>query len=68
MTPQKAIDFVHCCMHVSNKNVFEVRELAMQALEKQIPKKPNCKKYTDDTRCPVCNAFCSDSVFINIRN
>lgn len=36
---------------------FEWLEEAKGALEKQIPKKPICRKYTDDTRCPVCNTF-----------
>lgn len=30
-------------------------EIAINAIDKQIPKKPNCKIYTSDTRCPICN-------------
>ncbi len=29
--------------------------IAIAAINKQIPKKPNCKIYTSDTRCPICN-------------
>ena len=32
-------------------------DIAISAIERQIPKKPICKKYTDDTRCPTCNTF-----------
>ena len=30
-------------------------KIAINAIDKQIPKKPNCKIYTSDTRCPICN-------------
>lgn len=38
-------------------NFSETEKFVIEALEKQIPKKPICKKYTTDTKCPVCNTF-----------
>lgn len=40
-----------------NEQAIEINDLVILALEKQIPKKPNCKKYTNDIKCPVCNTF-----------
>ncbi len=57
MTPQEAIQEVCCNMHTHNNEVLQARDMAISALEKQIPKKPKVCDYGNETvnfGCPIC--------------
>ncbi len=58
MTPQKAIRLVHCCMHIGNNDILQAREMAILAIEKQIPKQtvPTSDSVFEFGNCPNCNA------------
>ena len=74
MTPQEAIDFIECEVQIdvrfcSDKKVdktIEVFELAISALEKQIPKKPNlwCGKIIT---CPNCLRAISQTEALDVH-
>ena len=38
-----------------DKELSNVCDISIKAIEKQIPKEPSCKKYSNEPRCPVCN-------------
>ncbi len=57
MTNREAIEVIHACMHV-NGRPLQAREKAIEALKKQIPKKPIDVDVTGNCiigKCPVCN-------------
>lgn len=41
----------------TKSELIKIIKTCESAIEKQIPKKPICKKYTIDTKCPVCGTF-----------
>ena len=56
MTPQEAIRLVYCCMHVDDNDVLAARDMAISALERQIPKKPKDIGYFIEIYvCPCCD-------------
>ena len=63
MTPEEAIKTVHCCMHIGDDIILQARDMAIIALEKQIPKKPVEREIdtclsempTKTLSCPNCN-------------
>lgn len=68
MTEQEAIkELSYDETAYGGKCTSEVREIAIEALEKQIPKMP-LRIPTDDTclyyelRCPTCNAYMSGAI------
>ena len=55
MTNQEAIKYIENHGYISD----DVKDIAIKALEKQIPKKPIYSRLyatTPDMNCPVCNA------------
>ena len=65
MKPEEAIKAIKSNMPTKGTYTIltEALELAMQALEKQVPKKPNTKFYGDgsiETVCPECEANIED--------
>lgn len=55
MTNQEAIDLIHCCLHINNEKILTARDMAIQALEKQIPKKIT-EIHCDEYYCPNCGS------------
>lgn len=57
MTPQEAIEFLNRtkagCNILRDKQLLDVCNIAISAIEKQIPKKP-LKEYGGAYRCPNC--------------
>lgn len=65
MTPQEAIRLVYCCMHVDDNDILTARDMAISALEKQIPKSvvfegdgydDKGELIYDIAYCPNCNS------------
>ena len=56
---EKAIVFLtevkSSCSTLIDKELWDICDISIKALEKQIPKEPSWKKYTSEKRCPICN-------------
>lgn len=71
MTPQEAKEIIKVLNEIRSKNlpcetpITEALNMAVEALEKQIPRKPINRKGTTYFHCPVCegnmlNDYCAD--------
>lgn len=75
MTPQEAIDYLYekraGCAFTSNRRLIDVCNLAISALEKQIPKKVKNKVYENYInlgKCPCCGNLVNDMINPTICN
>ena len=61
MDARKAIGRIHAVMHCGGETTLKARDLAILALEKQIPKKPlEETKFYGNGKCPSCGAVFMD--------
>ena len=61
MDARKAIDRIHAFMLYGGETTLKARDLAIMALEKQVPKKPlEETKFYGNGKCPTCGAVFMD--------